>query len=185
MIRVTLDEENLRIAEKFVKSGYKIVNRSMYAAIGRALTTSRKAIKPILNQKYTVKQGGINHVVNLKKERTDSFLKGTLEVTGKMIPLSYFNFKVPRKRSGMVRVSVKKRNSPKPVKGLFANRTRRGKRISLRRKQKTRYPLSVAYGPSVPKMVESEEVLRPIVSVAEKTLNERFLHEISWRLSKK
>lgn len=184
MMRVTFDERNVRLAASIVEKFPKLVNRAMYASVTRTLTTTRKAIGPIVHEKYTAKQRGINHVVALKKMRGKGFVKGTLEVTGKMIPLSDFQMKVPGKRKNMVRVKVKRESSMQPVKGLFVNRTKKGWKGGMQRRQKARYPLAVPYGPSIPQMVGSREALYPLISIADKELNSRFLHEIQWRLSK-
>lgn len=73
----------------------------------------------------------------------------------------------------------------KPVSGLFFNRFRSGYTGPMLRTQKSRYPLASPFGPSVPGMVGNEETLKQYAPKAEEVLNERFLHEIQWRLSKK
>lgn len=47
-----------------------------------------------------------------------------------------------------------------------------------------RYPLRIPHGPSVPQMFSAESSMSVIAPFAEKTLNQRFLHEVSYRYGK-
>ena len=47
-----------------------------------------------------------------------------------------------------------------------------------------RYPLRIPHGPSVPQMFSADRSMSVIAPFAEKTLNQRFLHEVSYRYGK-
>lgn len=69
--------------------------------------------------------------------------------------------------------------------GLFLGVSRKGYTGAMQRAQrKARYPLRIPYGPSVPQMFGSENVIGELTPLAEATLNKRFLHEVEYRFGK-
>ena len=79
-------------------------------------------------------------------------------------------------------MQVKKSGGAKAVPGLFYSPTTTGKyRGALHRRQPSRYPLRVPYGPSVPQMVEKPEVFAAVEQDAEQYLANRFSHEVEYR----
>ena len=54
----------------------------------------------------------------------------------------------------------------------------------MKRISRQPYPLKTPAGPSVPQMVGNENTLRELVPEAERTLNERFIHEVEFRMGR-
>ena len=94
-------------------------------------------------------------------------------------------FRVRAYKKGPVRVQVMKKNKPKPVLGLFIGSSLKGYVGAMQRKNLSmRYPLRIPHGPSVPQMFSADRSMSVIAPFAEKTLNQRFLHEVSYRYGK-
>lgn len=181
MIRVTLDEKNAILAETLMKSMPSLVQKAAAAAINRTITATRKEISKAARERYIIRAGDVKRALFTQKAKNQS-PRGV--ITAKGTPLSLAKFRLRRRRRGPVRVQVLRGGSARPVKGLFVQRFPSGYEGPMHRRQRARYPLATPFGPSVPAMVGKEETLEQFVPKAEKTLNERFLHEISWRISK-
>lgn len=181
MIRVTLDEKNAILAETLMKTMPNLVQRAAAAAINRTITATRKEIFKAARERYIIRAGDVKRALFTQKAKNQS-PRGV--ITAKGTPLSLAKFRLRRRKRGPVRVQVLRGGSARPVKGLFVQRFPNGYEGPMHRRQRARYPLATPFGPSVPAMVGKEETLEQFVPKAEKTLNERFLHEISWRISK-
>lgn len=181
MIRVTLDEKNARLAASLMRTMPSLVQKAAAAAINRTITTTRKEISKAVRERYIIRAGDVKRALSLERAKKQS-PRGVITASG--APLSLAKFRLRRRKRGPVRVQVLRGGSARPVKGLFVQRFPSGYEGPMHRRQRARYPLTTPFGPSVPAMVGKEETLEQFVPKAEKTLNERFLHEISWRLSK-
>lgn len=71
------------------------------------------------------------------------------------------------------------------MKGLFFGNTTKGENAPFLRTTEKRKPINILYGPSLPEMMDNKDVLEFMASIAQDTLNNRFEHEINFRLSKK
>lgn len=181
MIQVTLDEKAAARASALMKTAPNIVQRAAVNAINRTVTTVRKSISVAVRERYTVKAGDVKRALSLERAKRES---PRAVITAKGSPLALSKFRLRQRRRGPMRVQVLKGGAAKPVRGLFVRRFPSGYEGPMHRRQRARYPLATPLGPSVPSMVGKEETLERFVPKAEKTLNERFLHEIEWRLSK-
>lgn len=181
MIRVTLDEKNARLAASLMRTMPSLVQKAAAAAINRTITTTRKEISKAVRERYIIRAGDVKRALSLERAKKQS-PRGVITASG--APLSLAKFRLRRRKRGPVRVQVLRGGSARPVKGLFVQRFPSGYEGPMHRRQRARYPLATPFGPSVPAMVGKEETLEQFVPKAEKTLNERFLHEISWRISK-
>lgn len=182
MIRVTLNEENVNRAEELMKLCPDLVQKSAVNAINRTITATRKEISKAVRGRYVIKAGDVKRALSLTKAKKQS-PRGVITATGS--PLSLAKFSLRRRKRGPMRVRVLRNGDLKPVSGLFFNRFRSGYTGPMLRTQAARYPLASPFGPSVPSMVGNEETIKQYAPKAEEVLNERFLHEIRWRLSKK
>ena len=182
MISVKLNEKNARLAASLMRFMPSQVQAAAVAAINRTITTTRKEISKAVRERYIIRAGDVKRALFTQKAKNQS-LRGVITVKG--TPLSLAKFRLRRRKRGPVRVQVLRGGSARPVKGLFVQRFPSGYEGPMHRRKRARYPLATPFGPSVPAMVGKEETLEQFVPKAEKTLNERFLHEIKWRLSKK
>ena len=182
MISVKLNEKNARLAASLMRFMPSQVQAAAVAAINRTVTSTQKEISKAVRERYIIRAGDVKRALFTQKAKNQS-PRGVITVKG--TPLSLAKFRLRRRKRGPVRVQVLRGGSARPVKGLFVQRFPSGYEGPMHRRQRARYPLAAPFGPSVPAMVGKEETLEQFVPKAEKTLNERFLHEISWRLSKK
>lgn len=182
MISVKLNEKNARLAASLMRFMPSQVQAAAVAAINRTITATRKEISKAVRERYIIRTGDVKRALFTQKAKNQS-PRGVITVKG--TPLSLAKFRLRRRKRGPVRVQVLRGGSARPVKGLFVQRFPSGYEGPMHRRQRARYPLATPFGPSVPAMVGKEETLEQFVPKAEKTLNERFLHEIKWRLSKK
>lgn len=182
MIRVTFDEKNARLGASLMRSMPDLVQKAAVSAINRTITYTRTEISKAVRERYFIKAADVKRALNLERAKGQS-PRGVVTASG--APLSLANFRLLRRKRGPVRVQVLREGSARPVKGLFVKRFPSGYEGPMHRRQRARYPLATPFGPSVPAMVGKEETLEKFVPKAEAKLNERFLHEITWRLSKK
>lgn len=182
MIDVALDERNARLAASLMRSAPSLVQKAAVNAVNRTIITTRKEISKSARGRYVVKAAEVKRALSIDRAKGQS-PRGAIIAKG--APLSLSAFRLRERKRGSMRVQVLRESGLRPVKGLFVKQFPRGYSGPMLRAQRARYPLASPYGPSVPKMVENQEVLEHVVPIAEETLNQRFLHEISWRLSKK
>ena len=180
MIEVKFDEHSLKTAEAFFHVAPTAVRQAGAAAINRTLTHLRKASAMKVRERYVAKAGTLKTAMGSPKRATSSNMSGVLDVKGVTLPLTAFNIKTPR--SGPRRVQVLKHGGAKPVPGLFGRYFPSGYRGPMMRIGHSAYPLKTPAGPSVPQMVGNEETLRKLTPEAERMLNDRFEHEILWRI---
>lgn len=176
MINISVDTKELMQAEKLLSASPKAVRRASANAINKTLTHVRANASKTIRKRYIVKAKDIKTTFSLRRANATS-VYGVLKSEGKPIHLSKFKVTATRRKKGMLqplRVQVVKTASSKPVPGLFKHDTK----SFLHRVGRTSYPLRVPYGPSVPQMLGSKQVIHDIASEGEKFLNERFLHEV-------
>ena len=135
---------------------------------------------------------------NLFAEYPEQVLRGVVGTVGRMLPITYFNLSPNPKniisalragekiaKAGPMRVRVIRAGGFKTVPGLFVQQSSRSNYAGpMLRYLKTRYPLDIPYGPGIPQMAGNKDVLEDLAPFAEKVLNRRFLHEVSYRYGK-
>ena len=182
MIEIEMSSEEIinakLLLEKFSASE---VNKAAASAINRTVTTVRKETSKLIKKSYTIGSSDIKTAINTQKA-TSTTLKGVVNATGR--PISLTKFKVQARKTGPVRVQVRKSAGLRPVKGLFLGRSRASYAGLMQRITSKSYPLRVPYGPSVAQMLGSEDVIKSLTPIAEETLNARFAHEVAYRVSK-
>lgn len=198
MISIELDKKVLESANSLMAITPKEVRKAAYSAIKRtALRMNTRASRHV-RQNYTVSASALKGRIKADLPK-GNFLSGSIVATGSPTnisqfritpnPVSVFRRTNGRKRRKPFLVQLKKSGVRKPVQRLFAQEyeNKDGDRIIrvLQRTTKYSYPLKIQYGPSVPQMLGSEKVLESFAPEAEKFLNERFLHEIKFRLGGK
>lgn len=172
MMEIHLDEKNLRIADQLLGGALVNVNAASSAAINRTLPHARKKLVEKAKERYAVKPGSLKGSIRLLKAGAGS-MTGMVKSSGHPLPLSYFQTQFPRTERASVRVL--RNGSLKPVKGLFKQRH------IFHRKQPARYPLTIPAGPSAPQMVGYDKGVSAILPDVEDYLNQRFLHEVTYR----
>lgn len=181
MIEIKLDEKNMQTAEAFLGSAPAEIGRAAVAAINRTITGLKKTTSVTVRKRYVARAESIKKSLS-EKRASPGRIEGRLSSEGPTLPLTAFH--VSRPKAGPMRVKVLKSSSPKPVRGLFSRTFPRGYSGPMMRVGRTPYPLRTPAGPSVPQMVGHEETMKTLVPEAEKTLNERFLHEVEFRMGR-
>ncbi len=177
MINIIIDENALKSAAVLFADTPKEVQKAASAAVNRTITRLRKESSVTIRKEYIVKAATIKKAFNLKKANSN---RTTGMLMAKGSPLRLSDFKLARPKHSAIKVQVRKDGGLKPIKGLFIN-LHKG---LLQRTTRTAYPLRVPYGPSVPQMFGNEKTLEALAPLAEKILNERFLHEVQYRYEK-
>lgn len=197
MIRITLDDEKVRLAENLLSDSPKQLRIAASQAINRTVTMMRTKASTTIRQRYTIAAKNVKSALTIKRA-----MKGSLHgaVIGRRSPLPLTAFKLtpnPEKilagmragkntaRGKAIRVQVLKGKGSTQIKGLFIQKSSRSNYAGpMLRYLRTAYPLRIPYGPSVPQMLGNEVTLEKFIPLAEETLNKRFLHEVRIRYEK-
>lgn len=197
MIKITFDENSLNTAKKLLAISPVKVRKAASNAIGRTVSSMRSKVSKHIRQTYTARATAIKGTITAKGPTRDN-LQGTLRASGSALNLTYFRllpnpmgviklYKTgakPKKRQKPMRVQIKVRGVTASVPGLFIQKSSRsGYAGPMHRYTKTAYPIKIPYGPSVPQMFGSKDVLSTFTPESEQYLNKRFLHEIKRQFS--
>lgn len=178
---IELDTKNLTYAQQMLANAPKQVRLAAVSAINRTVTKMRTQTSKTIRENYVVKAADIKSTLKIRRA-SSARMHGIIASRGR--PLLLTAFRVRANKRGPVKVQVKKQTGAKSVPGMFLGTSRRGYTGAMHRKQSARYPLRVPYGPSVPQMFGSRDVIGELTPMAEATLNERFLHEVEYRFGK-
>lgn len=211
MINIGIDAKQFAKAQKLLEKFPQQVNIAAAVSINRTITTVKKETSVSIRKNYVIKAGDIKKSMTHKRADRNT-LHGLIETVGSTLPLTKFrisragqgtNFskinsalgatrfynkkeKEKSKRSpGPIKVQVLKRRPMAPLRAgaLFIPR---GRHSGLVRRihNRSRYPLTIPSGPSVPQMFGAERTLEQLEPIAQKTLDERFQHEIEQRMER-
>ncbi len=172
MMEIHLDKKNLQIADRLLSGALVNVRAASSSAINRTLPHARKKLVEKARERYVVKPGPLKGSIRLLKSGAGS-MTGMVKSSGHPLTLSYFQTRFPQTKRASARVL--RQGSLKPVKGLFKMR------YIFHRRQPARYPLAIPAGPSAPQMVGYDKGVSAILSDVEEYLNQRFLHEVTYR----
>lgn len=182
MINISVDKDLEAVARSLLDE--KDLKWAATRAVGRALTSARAAVAKKVRAEYTVKSADVKMGIRSKRPVvTDGAVRGAVLGEGNRLRLD--KFKVYRNSRSPMSVKVKKNQRAKKVKGLFFGNTTNGEEAPFLRTTEKRKPINILYGPSLPEMMGNKDVLGFMASIAQETLNNRFEHEINFRLSKK
>ncbi len=179
---ISIEAKNLDYAKRLLASAPKGVRYAAINAINRTVTKMKTQVSKSIRKNYLVSAKDVKGTLSIKRA-SGARVQGSITSTGSSPLLTAFRVRVNKR--GPVKVQVRKGVSAKAVPGLFLGTSRKGYvGAMMRKKIHARYPLKIPYGPSVPKMFGSKNVMAELTPMAEKTLNERFLHEVEYQFSK-
>lgn len=180
---ISINAENLAYAQQLLGDAPKHIHIAAMHAINRTITKLKTQTSKSIRKNYLISAKYIKGTFNVQRANHGN-LRGTLVSRGR--PALLTAFRVRANKRGPVKVQVRRLSSAKAVPGLFLGVSRKGYAGAMQRtRRKARYPLRIPYGPSVPQMFGSENVISELTPLAEATLNERFLHEVNYRFSKR
>ena len=179
---ISIEAKNLEYAQQMLGGAPKEIEQAAANAINRTITKIKTQTSKSIRKNYVVKASDVKSTLNIRRA-SRAKLHGVVASRGR--PMLLTAFRVRANKRGPVKVQVRKQSGAKAVPGLFIGISRKGYTGAMQRTQrKARYPLRIPYGPSVPQMFGSENVIGELTPLAEATLNERFLHEVEYRFSK-
>lgn len=179
---ISIEAKNLEYAQQMLGGAPKQIEQAAANAINRTITKIKTQTSKSIRKNYLISAKNVKGTLNIKRA-SRSKLRGVLASRGRPVLLTAF--RVRANKRGPVKVQVRKQSGAKAVPGLFLGVSRKGYTGAMQRTQrKARYPLRIPYGPSVPQMFGSENVIGELTPLAEATLNERFLHEVEYLFSK-
>lgn len=181
---ISIDAKNLEYAQRMLGGAPKQIEQAAANAINYTITKIKTQTSKSIRKNYLVSAKNIKGALNIKRA-SRAKLRGVLASRGNPLLLTAFKVSV-NKRGGPMKAKVRKQTRVKAVPGLFLGVSRKGYTGAMQRAQrKARYPLRIPYGPSVPQMFGSENVIGELTPLAEATLNKRFLHEVEYRFNKR
>ena len=179
---ISIDAKNLEYAQQRLGGTPKQIEQAAANAINYTITKIKTQTSKSIRKNYLVSAKNIKEALDIKRA-SRSKLRGVLASRGS--PLLLTAFKVSVNKRGPIKAKVRKQTRVKAVPGLFLGVSRKGYTGAMQRAQrKARYPLRIPYGPSIPQMFGSENVIGELTPLAEDTLNKRFLHEVEYRFGK-
>lgn len=179
MIEFTSDK--IAKAEELLKGIGNALPRVQANAINRSLQSARAEAVRSVTQDYLISAGDVRKVIVIKNATLNN-PAGSISAKGSPIPLSKFNAVVKgtgKKTKKSVMARVKRDGAPKPIKKAFIATTASGHKGVWIRAGKSRLPLKLLYGPSIPQMLQAENVSKQIEQKAAETLDKRLDHEIN------
>lgn len=162
--------------EKLERVLYETPNKIPIAvnrAVGRTIKHMKTEAARKIRQSYIVKHGDALKI--LKSHRPDKF-SATLEGRGYVVPIEKFKL-TPKVQEPNNRRKIKatvKKGSGAVLSSAFT--TSNG---VFERKGKKRYPIRRIFGPSIPSMMNSEEVSEHVYEKGREMLDKRLDHEIN------
>lgn len=179
---IEIEAKNLDYAKQLLANVPLGVQHAAANAINRTVTKVKTQVSKTIRKKYLISAKDVKKTLSLKRA-TSTKLQGSVTSTGQSPLLTAFRVRVNKR--GPIKVQVRRGVRATAVPGLFLGTSHKGYvGAMMRKKIDARYPLKIPYGPSVPKMFCSKDVLAELTPMAEKTLNERFLHEVEYQFNK-
>ncbi|WP_293726880.1 phage tail protein [uncultured Phascolarctobacterium sp.] len=179
---ISIDAKEIEKAKLLLHNYPKQVTAAAASAINRTSTAVKTQVSKTIRENYLISAKDIKGTLSIKRASSLK-LTGMISSIGAAPLITAFRVRTYKK--GPVRVQVLKNSSPKAVPGLFIGTSLKGYVGAMQRKNLSmRYPLRIPRGPSVPQMFAAKRSMSTIAPFAEKTLNQRFLHEVQYRLGK-
>lgn len=177
-IDISVPERQLNAIEQQLEHIPRQTPHIVRRALNRSLTTMQTAAKKEVRTRYHIKAGDIQSHLTSEKATTSN-LQVRLAGKGSAIPLDRFKYSPKTanpKRKKAINVAVKK-NGNKALPGAFLTDLS-GNKI-FKRLGKKRLPIERLYGPSVPQMMENENIPNLVTDEGMKTFDTRVNHEVS------
>ena len=210
-MKITFDEKNIVKAQAVLGACPDRVKYAARYAINRTVTKLQAQVAKEIVKNYFISAADVKAAITTKQANKSS-LSGMIASTGSPLLITHFRLRpspkdqirflkgeinydkvglistagrTRRRRPKPMTVQIKRGSPSATVPGLFVRRSSKTNYAGpIFRYLKTRYPLCIPYGPSVPQMFGSPKVLEELAPQAEKYLNKRFLHEVEVQLSK-
>jgi bifunctional DNA-binding transcriptional regulator/antitoxin component of YhaV-PrlF toxin-antitoxin module len=188
MIRISA--EQLKKAKRDLKSIAKEVPKIYTRALNRSIAAARTELSTETRKRYNIKHGDILKAANIKKaESTKQSLMASIRIKSTRRELAQFKVspKDPirgKKPPKFLKVGVMKPGLKK-LPGAFLQRGKKsGKVHVLKRAGRSRYPILMKYGPSIPEMAGNDKIMAVTEARAKEIFLKRVDHEMNRALEK-
>lgn len=173
----TGDEELMAKIEQAPQKARNAVRMS----INRIATQMRTELAREAAQDYFVKIGDVKKSIKLTKASDN--LMAVLESSGRPIPLIKFRVTPAKvqyrgRRGRKIKVRVRRDSSGARLNRAFVAFMGTTTNV-FERKGKPRFPVKKLYGPSIPQMLRSEDVMTRITRKAQDSLNTEITHQLN------
>lgn len=174
---ITLASEQMERASKMLVGLESHIPKVVSRAINRAIQNARANVVREVRKRYNVSAKGIRSTLSISGAKPNS-LSAVLMSKGPGVRLMEFNVSPStpngRRRTPLT-VSVKKGEKHRLDRAFIANLNgnKAAERIGS-----DRLPIRTLYGPSVPQMVNNDQIVKEIAEQARSMLDDRLDHEI-------
>lgn len=189
LLNVSFSLKNAEVLKDALLAFPQEAHKAAYWAIRETTTHVKSRVSVHVRKRYRVPAATIKKTLDDKTPRFHTAeVVGMVEATSRPLLLTQFeekSVKAPdmrRESFGPFKVKLLRNGSYKPVIGLFIN-AQNSPNLRLRPKS-SRYPTKPPAGPSIPQMIENEEVWSGIEASAEKKLNARLAHQLNFVLNR-
>ena len=178
-------KHNLKQVTRSLKQMDKAVRQAYLASINRATQRTKTETGRKTRERYVVKQREVVETIRIRKASGNS-LQATLTSRGHAIPLIKFGTtpkRRPQRPPKAVKAAVYRGGAKKPIEGAFVTDVGHHTGV-FERVGKKRLPIRELYGPSVPSMVNSEDVREHARAVYNEEMRKRLPHELDRTLGR-
>lgn len=175
---VDLDRKMLEDIERRLGSLSRKAPNVLSIAINRAVTNVNSNVKKEVRKEYNISAADIQKTLKVSKA-TRASLRGEVKSTGSPIGLDKFKISpktVNPRRKSPIKVGVKKGDLKKLLHAFVADVN--GTKV-FEREGKSRLPIKRLFGPSVPQMIDNDDIRAKIELEGQKTFLTRTEHEIN------
>lgn len=176
---IEISAETIERVETLLAGIPRGVERTFSNAMNRGLSKVKTGASKKVREVYTVQASAINEATNTKIQRTSmGSLAGYVSFSGYKIPL--YKFKVTPKAPGIKKkvVAAVKKGSGTPFEHAFIAQMENGHIGVFERETSKRFPIEEKMGLAMAQMVGNLNVIEELEKEAQKTVNERAIHEI-------
>jgi hypothetical protein len=182
MINISIDKEMANITKEMLAGFPKEADKVILHALNRTLDNVRANMVRKTRDIYTVKSTTVRKTIKIRKATKEGeIIHANVISRGGANPVNTAFRVSPRTVNGKRRTPIKlsiKKNSEYDLDRAFIAQ-RHGYHHVFERDGKPRLPISKVFGPSVPQMIQNQEVEAFVTKEAQKTIEKRILHEIN------
>jgi hypothetical protein len=181
---ILINAEQFRNAQLMLASVPNGVNKAIAAALNRATKGAKTEAVKAAKDKYYIRATDVRETITITKSATENERRVVLKARGTRRPLIQFKVSPNSIRTdnppAILKVAVKRGSGLKGLPQAFVQKGRSTGRLHvLQRQSPSRYPIFIKYGPSVPEMLETDNVRNHIENEARRRLDDSLNHEIN------
>jgi len=177
---------------KQIKKDMKKVPLATRRTIKKVSVSVKAEIAKIIITKYAIKASGVK--ANTKTKNTDRTTNSNIAISGSRVPLYYFKASPNKVLNGNERpnsyqAKISNARGFKEIHGMFLAKIGKRNMAMIRtgyyniKNHKER--IRKMYGPSIPTIIEKEEIINEIIEFAENRIGKTLDSELAFELRRK